>query len=330
MAAITTKVDSDSRTGQRRSGPAATSGEVYDFTRPDRIPQSQIRAIQLVFENAARSLSPSLSAQLGGYVGVNAVSFAQTSYREFIQGMPSPSVVATIGLKPFEGLGVIDLTPDLVFPLLEMLLGRRSEFGPAEEREVTDIELRLLEGIIRIILQDLREAWKAIAGMEFKLQSISKEPQFVQALAPSEAVLAVRIPVTIGDTEAAMHVAIPAPAVSRMRQDSGQQWKTAATAASPAEQQEMMTLLEMADTEVTVEISPASIRVSDLLALKPGDLLITEHPIHRAFQAAVNGRPTMSGDVVRVGRNLALEIAEFVERGAGERADGAADEAGRK
>src|SRR5262249_12455478 len=111
----------------------------------------------------------------------------------------------------------------------------------------------------------------------------------------------------------------------RMRQESGQQWKNAATSASPAEQQEMMALIEMADTEVTVEMSPSSIRVSDLLALKPGDLLITDHSIHRAFQAAVNGRPTMSGEVVRVGRNLALQIDEFLERSAGERSDEAAD-----
>jgi flagellar motor switch protein FliM len=300
---------------------------LYDFTRPDRIPQSQIRAIQLVYENAARSLSASLSAQLGAYVSVNPVTFAQTSYREFIQGMPSPSVIATIGLKPFEGLGVLDLPPDLVFPILEMLLGRRSHFGPPEEREVTDIELRLLEGVLRILLQDLREAWKAIAGMEFKLQSISKEPQFVQALAPSEAVLAVTIPVQVGDTESPMHIAIPALAINRMRQNNGPQWKSATASPTLAEQREMMALLDMAATEITVEMSPSSIRISDLLALKQDDLLITDHSVHRAFNATINGRLTMTGDMVRVGRNLALQIVDFVERDT-DYADAAAAEGG--
>jgi flagellar motor switch/type III secretory pathway protein FliN len=83
----------------------------------------------------------------------------------------------------------------------------------------------------------------------------------------------------------------------------------------------MMGLLEMAATEVTVELTPSSMRVADLLTLKPGDLLITDHPVHRAFQAAVNGRNIMTGDVVRVGRNLALEVAQLVEEG--EPADGA-------
>jgi flagellar motor switch protein FliM len=327
MGGAAVQTDIETRAG-RRAQRQQVGQDLYDFTRPDRIPQAQIRAIQLVHENAARSLSASLSAHLAAFVNVHPVSFVQTSYREFIQAMPSPSVIATVGLRPFDGFGLLDLPSELVFPVLEMLLGRRSRFGPPEEREVTDIELRLLEGVIRVILQDLREAWKAIGAMEFKLQSISKEPQFVQALAPGEAVLAVTIPVQIGEVEAVMHLAMPSLAIGRARPNTGPQWKTATSAATLEEQETTLALLGMADTVVEVALQPTSIRIADLLSLNQGDLLITDNPIHRGFHAAMNGRLTMLGDVVRVGRNLAFAVGEFTEtaaagqpeRGAGENA----------
>jgi flagellar motor switch protein FliM len=315
------QVEDDARAGFRWPGRVpASQGDLYDFTRPDRIPQPQVRAIQLVYENAARSLSASLSAHLATYVNVTAAGFAQTSYREFIQAMPSPSVIATVGLKPFDTLGVLDLTPELVFPVLEMMMGRRSRFGPPAGREVTDIELRLIEGVIRIVLQDLREAWKAIGPMEFKLQTISKEPQFVQALAPGEAVLAVPMAVQIGDAEASMHLAIPAVAAGRMSQGKGPQWKSAA-APSAAEQEETLALIGLAETRIEVEMCPASIGAADLMSLEEGDLLISDHSIQRAFYARINGRPSMTGDIVRAGRNLAFEIHDFFESAADAQSD---------
>src|SRR6266446_4295118 len=96
---------------------------LYDFRRPDRIAKDQLRAIHLLHENFARSLASSLSAYLRAYVIVNLVSVEQISFREFTQCLPSPTCMASLGMKPYEGNAVLELNPALVFPILEMLLG---------------------------------------------------------------------------------------------------------------------------------------------------------------------------------------------------------------
>ena len=111
--------------GRKREAPAVK----FDFRRPDRIPKSQVRAIHLLHDTFVRNLVSSLSAYLRSYLTVNLVSVEQLSYAEFLDGLPSPTCIVSLGLSPYDGNGVLELNPSLVFPILEMLLG-----GPGRVR----------------------------------------------------------------------------------------------------------------------------------------------------------------------------------------------------
>src|SRR3954451_16853976 len=89
----------------------AKRAQSYDFRRPDRIAKDQLRAIHLLHENFARSLASSLSAYLRAYAVVNLVSVEQISFREFTQCLPSPTCMAVLSMKPFEGSAALELTP---------------------------------------------------------------------------------------------------------------------------------------------------------------------------------------------------------------------------
>src|SRR5690348_15237812 len=89
----------------------AKRAQPYDFRRPDRIAKDQLRAIHILHENFARSLASSLSAYLRAYVAVNLVSVEQLSFIEFSQCLPSPSCLASLGLRPYEGNAVLEINP---------------------------------------------------------------------------------------------------------------------------------------------------------------------------------------------------------------------------
>ena len=180
---------------RKRESPAVK----FDFRRPDRIPKSQVRAIHLLHDNFVRNLVSSLSAYLRSYLTVNLVSVEQLSYGEFLDGLPSPTCIVSLGLSPYDGNGILELNPTLVFPILEMLLGGSGKSSVSIQRDITEIEQKLLDSLFRIILNDLKEAWKAVAPIEFTIQSVETEPQFLRVLAPTEAVVAVGIEIRIGD-----------------------------------------------------------------------------------------------------------------------------------
>src|SRR5436305_1595040 len=188
--------------GAKRAAP-------FDFRRPDRIAKSQLRAIHQLHDSFVRNLVSSLSAYLRSYVIVNLVSVEQLSYGEFLECLPSPTCIVSLGLKPHDGSAVLELNSSLVFPILETLLGGNGKASATLHREITEIEQHLLEGLFKIILRDLKEAWRAVTVIDFSIESLETEPQFLQILAPSEAVVAIAIEIRLGESIGMMNIAVP-------------------------------------------------------------------------------------------------------------------------
>src|ERR1043166_7099492 len=205
---------------RKREAPAVK----FDFRRPDRIPKSQVRAIHLLHDTFVRNLVSSLSAYLRSYLTVNLVSVEQLSYAEFLDGLPSPTCMISLGLNPYDGNGVMELNPSLVFPILEMLLGGTGKSSASIQRDVTEIEQKLLDGLFRIILNDLREAWKGVTTVDFSIEAMETEPQLLHILAPNEAVVSIGIEIRIGDTVGMMNIAMPSIVIKMMRQRFDRRW----------------------------------------------------------------------------------------------------------
>jgi flagellar motor switch protein FliM len=282
----------------------------FDFRRPDRIPKSQVRAIHLLHDTFVRNLVSSLSAYLRSYLAVNLVSVEQLSYAEFLDGLPSPTFMVSLGLSPYDGNGVLELNPSLVFPILEMLLGGTGKSSPNIERDVTEIEQKLLDGLIRIILHDLREAWKGVTAVDFTMESIETEPQLLHLLAPNEAVVAVGVEVRIGDAGGMMNIAMPSIVIKMMRQKFDQQWSLRKTHASASEQARILRLVRDAAVTLETRLEGPTLTVEDLLEMEEGHLLMFDYPVGRPLELLVNGTRKFRGQVVRTGKKRACLIEE--------------------
>src|ERR1700685_4662445 len=224
----------------------ALRAEPYDFRRPDRIAKDQLRSMHLLHENFARSLASSLSAFLRAYVAVNLVSVEQLSFIEFTQCLPSPTSIILLGMKPFDGNTVLEINPSLVFPILEMLLGGSGKVATTITREITEIEQSILEGLLRIILQDLRTCWHAVTALDFSIESHETEPQLLQILAPNEAVVGISLEVRIGETAGMMNLGIPSIIIKMLRQKFDQQWSVRKTQATELEHARVLRLIRPA------------------------------------------------------------------------------------
>ena len=283
----------------------------FDFRRPDRIPKSQVRAIHLLHDTFVRNLVSSLSAYLRSYLTVNLVSVEQLSYAEFLDGLPSPTCMVSLGLTPYDGNGVLELNPSLVFPILEMLLGGSGKSSAAIQRDITEIEQKLLDGLFRIILHDLREAWKAVTCVDFTIESMETEPQLLHILAPNEAVVSIGIEVRIGDTVGMMNIAMPSIVIKMMRQKFDQQWSVRKTHASVAEQARMLRLLRASNLALEARLEGPTLSVRDLLALNEGSLLVFDYPVDRSVEVLVNGTRKYSARVVGAGKRRACVIEQI-------------------
>lgn len=283
--------------------------QVYDFRRPDRIAKDQLRAIHLLHENFARNLASSLSGYLRAYIAVNLVSVEQLSFQEFTQILPSPTSLIALGMKPYDGNAVLEINPTLVFPILEMLLGGSGKTVKIE-REVTEIEQSILEGLLRIILNDLRTAWGAVANIQFSIEAHETEPQLLQILAPNEAVVAISMEVRIGEASGMMNIGIPSIVVKMLRQKFDQQWSVRKTEATGDEHTRMLRLIQPALVQLDARLQGPKLGVQALLDLQDGDVVVFDYPTERPIDLAVNGRLKYEGEIVVTGRKRAFQVQQ--------------------
>lgn len=281
----------------------------FDFRRPDRIAKSQIRAIQLLHDTFVRNLASSLSVYLRCYLTINLVSVEQISYIEFVQGLPSPTYLVSLGLRPYDGNGVLELGPSLVFPTLELLLGGTGKASLAPKRGLTEIEQKLLDRLVRIILQDLREAWKGVTEMEFTAEAIETEPQLVRVLAPNEPVVAVGVEVLIGETAGMMNIALPSIVIKMMRHKFDEQ-STVRKSGTDLQQARRLQQLQAAQIQLEACLEGLSISVSDLLGLAEGSIVEFERSVRSPIELVANRKRLYLGQMVNTGRKRGFLIEQ--------------------
>jgi flagellar motor switch protein FliM len=306
------EIDAVFQSTQARSAdrPGTKRAAAFDFRRPDRIAKSQLRAIHQLHDNFVRNLVSSLSAYLRSYLIINLVSVEQLSYSEFLECLPSPTCIASLGLKPYDGNAVLELNSSLIFPILEILLGGDGKLQFSAQREITEIEQVLLDGLFRLILRDLKEAWTLVTNIDFTIETVETEPQFLQILAPTEAVVAVAVEIRIGDSVGMMNIAMPSIIVKMMRQKFDQQWTLRKSAPTELEQSRILDLIRPASLDSEVMLTGPALLLRDLMNLEEGDVLSFEYPVTRPLDMLLSGQRKFRGEIVNAGRRSAFRVSE--------------------
>jgi flagellar motor switch protein FliM len=302
------EIDAVFKKAKGTSDSAGARAIPFDFRRPDRIAKSQVRAIHMLHENFVRNLASSLAAYLRAYLTVNLISVEQLSYGEFLEGLPSPTCLVSTSLRPYDGNALLELNPSLIFPIIEIVLGGKGRNTGNIKREITEIEQTLLETLFRIILNDLKEAWKGVTLIDFKIDRVATEPQMLQILAPNEAVVAVGIEIRIGESSGTLNIAIPSINIKMIGQKFDQQWSLRKTDPTEAEQQRVLELIRNSTATLDACLRGPSLKVRDLLELQPGDLLRFDYRIEQQLDCELNAMPKFRGRVVNSNRKKAFLV----------------------
>lgn len=293
--------------GQPHKGPVARKIASYDFHCADRISQEQMRSIHLLHEYFGRSFASSLSAYLRAFVDVNLASLEQVSYSEFIRALPDPTLFASIGMRPLESNIALELNPSLVFPMIDMILG-----GPGhaleENRNLTEIEMNIVEGVIKLAMRDLCGAWHPIMELDLFLEGKGTKAQMFQIVSPGETVIAVHFELKIGDNSGMMNLCLPSRMLKSLRAKFDQQWNTRRQKPSGSEAERIFDLIKPVAISLTSEIRRSKVTLDDLLKVSVGDVIEMNERIADPIYLCVGGIAKFAGRIVQRRGKKAFEI----------------------
>jgi flagellar motor switch protein FliM len=301
--------DDPSLGSTQEKAPAARKIANYDFHRADRIPQDQLRSIHLLHEHFGRNFASSLSAYLRAFVEVNLASLEQISYSAFIKTLPDPTLFASIGMPPMDGNLALELNPSLVYPMIDMILGGpgRAQVG---SRNLTEIELNIVEGVVKLAMRDLKAVWQPIMEFEFFLDSKGTKAQMFQIVSPAETVIAVHLELKIGENSGMMNLCIPSRVLKLLRNKFDQQWSVKRQTTVGAESERIFDLIKAVPISLSGEIRSSSLTVGDLLKISVGDVVELNERIGDPVLLSVGGKAKFTGRIVLRRGNKAFEVSE--------------------
>jgi len=246
----------------------------YDFKRPERVSKDQIRALSSIHEAFARNFGATLSGLLRTIIDVRVVGVEQLTYSEFIQSLPNPTCFMILSAPPLEGQMCMELSPLIVYPIIDRLLGGSSSAMFIPQRPLTTIEWRLIQRLIDRALEHLSEVWQNLAGARFELQDSETNPQLVHIVAPTEVVVFITFEIKLAQNSGTMSLCVPFNVIeSVLGRLTTQAWFYKPRAPNEAQLQKLHRSLIRGRTGLRAFLGQARIKLSDLRTMRPGDLL---------------------------------------------------------
>jgi flagellar motor switch protein FliM len=283
----------------------------YDFKRPERVSKDQMRSLESLHEAFARNLGASLSGFLRTIIECRVGTIEQLTYSEFIHALPNPTCFNLIQAPPLEGQMCLELSPLLVYPIMDRLLGGSNAELFIPQRPLTSIELRLVKRITDRALESLSDAWTDLEKVKFELVDTESNPQLVQIVAPNEVVVVIGFEVKMGARAGTMSLCIPfnviEPVISKL---GSQSWYAYAGRVRREDQAEnISSLLGRAKLLLQCYLAETRITIDDLAHLQVGDIIQTDKSQEDDLILQIEGRNKFSGKIGQFRGARALRIS---------------------
>lgn len=246
----------------------------YDFSRPTKFSKEHLRTLEIIFEHYSRLISTNLPVYLRKNVQVSVASSETVTFSEFSNALSNPSVLGIINFTPLNGNIIIEIATNLCYAMLDRMLGGSGQ--PLEKsRDFSDIELTILQKLLIMFTQLLREPWKNVVEISPVLSRLETNPQFAQVIAPSDMIAIVTLNMKIGDVEGMLNICLPFFTLEDVMDKLNTKYWFSTMQENHDEHYEeyIESMIRRVDIPIKAVLGKSTISVNDFLNLQVGDCI---------------------------------------------------------
>ena len=246
----------------------------YDFKRPAKFSKEHLRTLEIIYEHYGRLLSTNLPVYLRKNIQVSVSSSETVTFSEFTNSLSNPVIVGIVDFQPLNGDIIIELASNLGFAMIDRMLGGQGQ--PLDKaRDFSEIEMIILEKLMVVCMQLMREPWKNVIDINPVMERIETNAQFAQVIAPSDMIAIVTMNVKIGDVEGHMNVCLPFFTLEDvMDKLNTKYWFSTMQKESTENYSESLeAMLKRVDVPVRAVLGKSLVSVNDFINLQLGDVI---------------------------------------------------------
>lgn len=278
------------------------------FRQSGQLAPEQSSALNGIHEGFARCLTQSLGAYLRVEFDVKLISVEQRSYREFLERIPEITYTLAIQVEPAGAKAALQMDHSLIFPLVDILLGGT---GACEvlNREISEIEERVMEEVASIICHELEVAWVPL-GAKFHLSKRQPHAQMQRLLPPTEKTLTLSFEINLAGAKGMLNLVFPRSISNTLLRKLSTDWSD--DQAQPADRSHRPLAAKLIDCPFELELGVTAIKlpIESVMRLAPQSLCNLGIPVRKAPSLVLAGREIFEAAPVRQVRQRAAQLLQ--------------------
>ncbi|SHK45309.1 flagellar motor switch protein FliM [Thermocrinis minervae] len=280
-----------------------------DLSLFEKISVSKLPGLELIVERWANNLRRSLMPIIVTLTNVYKEDTQVVKFFDFLDSLPTPSAIAVLSAHPLRENLYLILDPKLVYMVVSLVFGGSAKPSKIEGKEFTRVELRIIQKLCKILIDELKTAMSSIIKVDIELLRIESEPILLMPAKPKEKIFLSRLVINVEGNESFVYLAIPKAAIEPFEGllKGGQHKDT---------QYEDKLIKSLVNIPVNVEVVLGSTNVSleDVLLWKAGDtIIILDNSVRSPLEARVEGITKMLVFLGQVSNKKAFKFLKFLE-----------------
>jgi flagellar motor switch protein FliM len=263
----------------------------YNFRKPNKFTKDQLRTLFMINENLSRILANFLSGYLRSRVNINIVSVEQSTYEEFLLSMVSPVLITIFQMPPLTGSAVMEFNSNFFSPVIDLMFGGNGR-RTIEQRELTEIELRVMKNLNQKILENMAIAWLDVFRFEPIIGSMETNPQFSQIISPNETVAIITFTTEVAENQSIIYLCFPWETLKEAIPNlTAQNWFATQKYHDESNTKDILNNLSKVSLNISACCGQTDLTVREFLQLEEGDVILLNNIVGDDMELLVEGSP---------------------------------------
>ena len=234
-------------------------------------------------------------------------------YEKFCESLSNPTHLTLFKAKPLLGISLLEIPPRLGLTIVDRLLG-----GPAHSvdigRDLSEIELALLEQALDLILTEWCNQWEDIQEVRPQILGFETNGRFLQTSPHDTVMLVIAMEARIGDCLETIQFAFPHYTIEPLVREICKNLKDQEMLDKGSSNGELKwnNRLDNVFVNLTAEWEGLEMTTRQISKLALGDILEFGSDCAQQVQVKIAQKTKFKGSLGTKGRNWAVQLREIV------------------
>ena len=270
-------------------------------------------ALGIINERFITTLNTGLSAATGSMIDVNITDVDSVRYGEFCRSLPLPSSLNIFKMTPLRGFALLVLEGSLVYAFVDTFFGgKNTNQVKLEGKSFTAIEVRIVERVVSIVLENLQQAWLDIYPVDLVFTRTEIDPQFAGIATPEDMIVANRFSIDIGNFLGAMTICLPYATLEPIRPELGNTFQGENVEVDHGWRGYLESKIRDLDITLNCTLGTAKVSGREVLEMKVGDVIQLQQSPRDSMIVSTEGLPKFKGTYGTQNNKNAVRIVERI------------------